>query len=353
MCDLDKLWEPIRSAVDRKLIPGAAAGIWHKGSTIHYADGIAVDGANKPPAHYDTIYDCASLTKVTVTLPLILTLIQHGEMALDDVAATYLPELQGERHRAITIRQLLSHTSGLAASHDFYSENWTMERILRYAGNAALTSQPGEKVVYSDLGYLLLGVIIERLLDMRLDQAAKRYILDPLDMRDSCYCPVPELRQRIAATEWLPDGSEYWHGIVHDENARALGGISGHAGLFSTTADLLKYAREWLMPAAASGSGLLSPAVIAASLSVQTPPFTQDSKRGLGWVLKGDTADVSGALFSEAAFGHTGFTGTSLYIDPQRQLAVVLLTNRVHYGRQHNITKLRLSFHEAVASIFH
>jgi CubicO group peptidase (beta-lactamase class C family) len=348
---MDGVWEPIREAIGNRLIPGAVAAIQWKGKRIRYAAGLSVDNDKETvPVHLDTIYDCASLTKVVVTLPLVLMLIDQGKLQLDDHVSDIVPEFSRGEAKAITIRHLLTHTSGLAAGCDFHSHPWTLDRILQCLGSEPLRSKPGKQVVYSDLGFIVLGAIVARMMDMSIDQAAKRCIFDPLGMRDSYYCPPSDLLPRIAATEMSLATGKHWQGIVHDENARALKGISGHAGLFSTAEDLLQYAALWLNLGNANNDQLISRAAIATSIEWQTRNQIS-SRRGLGWVLRGDQADASGVLFSPKAYGHTGFTGTSLYIDPQLDLAVVLLTNQVHYGRGPMITQLRSDFHDAAAAI--
>ncbi|WP_256759447.1 serine hydrolase [Cohnella sp. WQ 127256] len=347
---LEEVWGPIREAVHNRLIPGAAAAIQWKGKRIRYATGLSVDTDEEMlPVRYDTIYDCASLTKVVVTLPLVLMLMDQGKLQLEDHISNIVPEFTRNEAKAMTIRHLLTHTSGLASSGDFHSLPCTLDNLLHRLGSEPLSFEPGKQVVYSDLGFIVLGSIIARMMDMSIDQAAKRYIFDPLGMRDSCFCPPSDLLPRIAPTEMSQETGKHWRGIVHDENARALKGISGHAGLFSTADDLLQYAALWLNKGFVNNQCLISPATIATSIESQTRNLS--SRRGLGWVLRGDQADVSGSLFSHETYGHTGFTGTSLYIDPKLNRAVVLLTNRVHYGRGHNITQLRSHFHDAAAAI--
>ncbi|WP_372638394.1 serine hydrolase domain-containing protein [Cohnella sp.] len=341
-----RIRKPILKAIEDGLIPGASVAISFRGSRICYAAGLAVSAPNDCPAGLDTLYDCASLTKVAVTLPLILQLCEQNRLGLDAEASAYLPELRGGGAARITIRELLAHTSGLPATHDFYSVPWSLERILAFIGNEAPIERSVKTVVYSDLGFIVLGAVASRLYGLPLDEAARRYLFEPLGMTKSGFCPDRSNLDAIAATEWSDELGGFWHGIVHDENARALGGVSGHAGLFSTAEDLLKYARLWLNPGGVSTSPL-SKTMAREATKLQTFG-AGSSRRGLGWVLKGDEADVSGALMTPEAFGHTGFTGTSLYVDPGYQLAAVLLTNRVHYGRHLNVTGLRHSFHEAV-----
>lgn len=206
---------------------------------------------------------------------------------------------------------------------------------------APLAAKPNTEVIYSDLGYLTLGRIIERSLKLPLDQAFKRWVSDPLGMRHATLTPSPGQPGRYAATEYEDTIQDHLSGIVHDEKARALGGVCGHAGLFATAGDLLQYARMWLslgaiptVTAAETGtdeSRLLSRAAAATATRSHTSHI-HGSSRGLGWVLKGDKMDASGDWMSPGCYGHTGFTGTSLWIDPQSDLAVVLLTNRVYGG---------------------
>lgn len=352
---LDKMWEPLRQAMSDRLIPGASAAVLYKGERLRYAGGLAVDTPDETTAAtLETLYDCASLTKVSVTLPLVLILLDQGKLKLEDPVSSYLPEFHRADKSMITLRHLLSHTSGFVASYDFHTQPWTPQEIIDFLSKEPLAYEPGTLCIYSDVGFILLGEIIPRLFGMPLDQAAKKHLFGPLGMKDSGFRPSPGERPRIAATEYSTATEAYWRGIVHDENARAMGGVSGHAGLFATAADLLEYARMWLAsanvrPSAAHKPSLLSATAAVRAITKQTP-LLPEVNRGLGWVLKGDTADVSGRFFSQQAFGHTGFTGTSLYLDPLQELAVVLLTNRVHYGREQSVTQLRTDFHDAVAA---
>ncbi|AJY77724.1 hypothetical protein VN24_13990 [Paenibacillus beijingensis] len=402
-----RMWEPIREAVAGGLIPGASAAVLWRGSRLRYAAGLAVDTPDLTvPVQLDTIYDCASLTKVAVTLPLILMLAGEGKLGLDDPVAVYFPEFDTADKREMTIRQLLAHTSGFQASADFHTKPWTIRGIVSHLASQPLVYKPGAGCIYSDMGYILLGELAAKITGMPLDAAARQLLFEPLGMGESGYSPPEALRERIAATEYSAEIGGWWRGIVHDENARAMGGVSGHAGLFSTASDLLRYAALWLdgterqgrmpdppetlpaglqgrmpdppetLPAGLQGRmpdppetlpaglqehlpdqaealpagrpvQLLPGRMIDEALQTQTPPLPEVN-RGLGWVLKGDRADITGTLSTPRSFGHTGFTGTSLMIDPGRELAVVLLTGRVHYGRDRNIGKLRRDLHDAV-----
>jgi CubicO group peptidase (beta-lactamase class C family) len=353
-----RVWDPIRRAIEQGVTPGAVAVVSKRGVRSTFAAGrkcVATEDDGSETVQIDTIYDCASLTKVVVTLPLILQLADRGEIRLNDPVAMWFPEFCGKEKKEITVRQLLTHTSGLPSHLDLHSHGWSRDDIVLSVRNSRLESAPGSQVTYSDLGFILLGEIASLTLGLPLSEAAKRYLFDPLHMVDSGYTPPASLRPRIAATEYSAQAGTHWRGVVHDENARAMGGVSGHAGLFSTAEDVMNYAEAWLSLSTTHGTGaahvspIVSHAAAQAAAMTQTPPQPA-AHRGLGWVLKGDKLDASGDYLSPRTYGHTGFTGTSLYIDPERELAIVLLTNRVHYGRERSVARLRETFHNVVAA---
>ncbi|MCM3341434.1 beta-lactamase family protein [Paenibacillus sp. MER TA 81-3] len=364
---LQAAWALLDHAVAQQNIPGGVALVARNGHFATHAAGHAVLGNGVAIlASADTVYDCASLTKVVVTLPLILLLSDQGKLRLDDLAAAYVPEFGQSGKHAVTIRQLLSHTSGLAAHWDLYSHGWTPDEMFACICRMKPAHVPGTRCVYSCLGYIVLGRIAERLLGEPLAQAAERLLFRPLGMSASRFNPPCEWRPRIAATEYDPALGGFRWGRVHDENAYAFGGVSGNAGLFTTVDDLARYAQMWLVSANAGvaiedsvaattnahtgqANALLSPSAVRQALSSHTPRIP-GAHRGLGWVLKDDPADVTGNGLSRSSYGHTGFTGTSLWIDPERDLVVVLLTNRVHFGRDTSIAKLRHDIHQAVAA---
>ncbi|WP_411345002.1 serine hydrolase domain-containing protein [Paenibacillus sp. WLX1005] len=345
--ELDQIWEPLRHGMQDKLIPGASVAISYRGHQLHYAGGWAID---TPDQHIrtdvHTLYDCASLTKVMITLPLILHLWYKGQLDPDDYIARYLPEMNHSPHHMITIRQLLSHSSGLPAIADFAQRPWTVQDAIQQIGQMKLQYKPGTQRIYSDPGFMLLGHLFTVITGMSLEEGAAQYIFQPLHMPNSCFRPEPSWIPRIAATEYDAVTAAYLQGIVHDENARQLGGIVGHAGLFATADDVLTYGLAWLHTSHDADCREIKHAAIQR----QTPQLPH-VHRGLGWVLDGDEMDVSGGALSSSAYGHTGFTGTSLYIDPERELVVVLLTNRVHYGRQRPIQQLRRDFHSTLVSV--
>ncbi|CAH8707368.1 beta-lactamase family protein [Paenibacillus thiaminolyticus] len=371
---LQAAWSTLDKAIEQGVIPGGVALIGRRGDAAAYAAGHAfVSEEHSIPASVDTIYDCASLTKVVVTLALTLILTDRGQVRLADPVAQHIPAFGAAGKTEITIGQLLAHTSGLPAHRDLYSHGWTPQQIHEEICAMEPDYPPGTRCVYSCLGYIILGHIIRQQFGRPLEEAAWSEVLQPLGMTASRYNPPPEWKPRIAATEYDAGLGEYRWGFVHDENAHALGGAAGNAGLFSTASDLLRYARMWLaLAGSASGAVSYVDGAVDASLSCTGPEGFPESlllsreavkealrshtldipgaHRGLGWVLRGDPADVTGERLSPFSFGHTGFTGTSLWIDPAQDLILILLTNRVHYGRGNSIAALRRQFHEAAAA---
>lgn len=290
-------------------------------------------------ASRDTIFDVASLTKVAATLPAIMTLVQSGRVSLQDPIQTYIPEF---RHPAVTIEHCLKHVSGLPSGVPDFKDRYKPLDI-RQIFELELESRPGERVNYSDIGMILIGWIVSRLTQQPLDEWAREHVFEPLGMKDSYFNPPETLRDRIAPTEW--DGQKYILGEVHDETCYRLGGVAGSAGLFSTAEDLARYAKIWLYPERYS---LLSKETVDACLK---PVF---QGRGLGWQVQGasDEGLSCGPNWPEGSFGHTGFTGTSMWINPVDEMTVVFLTNGVHLGREHNeLRHLRPILHEAALSI--
>lgn len=371
--------------------PQAVALVARRGVVaLHAAFGADDDGRPTDPA---TIFDLASLTKVVACLPAVLTLLEEGRLSLDDPLAAFFPE-HGDAlgpvnwHGDVTVRHLLTHTSGLPAWLPLYADCATAEEAVARICETWLDAPPGERVVYSDLGFILLGEIVRRVSGQGIDLFVRERLFAPLGLADTGYLPDPALRPRIAPTERGEDyeaamaarqqarhpgerGGTTIRGLVHDGNAHyALRGVSGHAGLFSTAADLAAYAQLWLNGGHYDGARLFGPATLAAATRDATAALNLG--RGLGWVAfeadplgrrerwrarRGDDALAtggpypSGELLSPGSYGHTGFTGTSLWIDPARDLAVILLTNRVHPdAANQRIQQVRPRFHNAVVA---
>lgn len=330
---MEKALAVLQDAITANHIPGAVALI-AKGDRliVHEALGMAHPGEGYAMAK-DTLFDLASLTKVTATLPAIMLLLEEGALRLDDPISRFLPAFASGD---IRVRHLLTHTSGLPADHPIHSFD---EAVAMAPAKPA-----GGEVVYSDIGFILLGMIAEQVTGERLDSFFAHRVAAPLGMTNTGYRPPAGLRPRIAATEYRDYlGAHQW-GEVHDEKATRLGGVAGHAGLFGTAEDLWLYARAWLL----GEPYLLSRASVRAASRSYTDPLGE--RRGLGWLLKAEEYASCGDLFSSQSYGHTGFTGTSLWMDPEQGLIVILLTNRVYYGRQDHIIRLRPRFHNAVAA---
>lgn len=332
----DQLDAIVTGAITRRVFPGAVVLIAQAGATLHHAAyGTLVYDSGAVPVAHDTIYDIASLTKM-FTATAALRLIDAGQLDLHMPAARYLPEL---RAHTVTIWHLLTHTSGLEIRLS----------ALRHAGSAQLWARvfalvparpPGTSVAYTNVNSLLLGEIVARLVGTPLDRALAQLVIEPLGLASTQFCPPEHLHARIAPTE----RDEEWrgglvHGSVHDESAHMLGGVAGHAGLFSSAADLAQFGRMWLsaITGAAPGAPLLSPRLARLAASNQTPALSLGC--GLGWMI--DRPNFMGAA-PAGTLGHTGFTGPAIIVSPARQRLVVVLSNRVYPRRSepahHQIT---------------
>ncbi|MFE5320945.1 serine hydrolase domain-containing protein [Paenibacillus sp. NPDC056579] len=323
--------------VEERSIPGAVLHI-SLGSRYRWqqAFGEADVSSEKKPFTIDTRFDAASLTKVSATLPAILTLEARGFLALNDPVQRFIPEF---RHRNVTIAHLLQHASGLPADLPGM-ERSVYRDVMEEAFRQELLFEPGRQVLYSDLGFILLGAVVERITGEKLAEFVRREIHQPLGMADTGFVPAESERYRIAPTE-LYRGS-YITGEVHDEKSYHLGGVSGSAGLFTTAADLARYGESWLQPD--------GPVVRREWREICcAQPFMG---RGLGWeVWHGqEPAPSCSHVWPQGSFGHTGFTGTSVWIEPQSKLVVVFLTNAVHFGRANPIRRLRPLLHDVIYS---
>ena len=315
--------------------PGASVVIGRNGYAV-YQKGFGKLGwtANSPRVTADrSIYDLASLTKVVGTTTAAMVLFDQGRLDLEAPVSTYLPAFSGGWKDSVTVRHLLTHRSGLPAGRDL----WRIARTPDEARAAVLATnlecKPGQCYIYSDLGADVLGFVIEAIAGEPLDVFLHDKVFEPLGMNDTFFRPSDSLTYRIAPTEIAPPRGYPLQGEVHDENAYALGGVAGHAGLFSTAADLSIFAQMMLNGGSYNGVRVLSDTTVAL--------FTRRAAgtRALGW----DTADGdggSGKFLDSHAYGHTGYTGTSIWIDPERQMFVLLLTNRVHAARARRPAKV-------------
>ena len=345
-----RLTDSTRAVLTRALadgaFPGAVALIGNRAGVLASYGVGQLDAADPSRPTVTTIYDLASLTKIIATTSLMMQLVDQGRVALDTPAVRYLPEWRGPRASEITIRQLLTHSSGLAAWRAFYKEATDKADARAQLMLVGPDAPPGSRFVYSDMNFMLLGMIAERLTGMPLDSAFLALVARPLKLADTRFLPEASLRPRIAPTEYDPWRQRQLRGEVHDENASRFEGVSGHAGLFSTAADLSRVARLWLNGGMLDGVRLASPQTVAQFTRAQD---TSISRRALGWETPNGT-NSAGHRLSPAAFGHTGFTGTSIWIDPSRDVFVILLTNRVNPTRENKkIGGVRIALADAIA----
>ncbi|MBA3438238.1 MAG: DUF1343 domain-containing protein [Pyrinomonadaceae bacterium] len=346
----------VQQAIAKGETPGAVVLVARRGRSVWrkaYGDRALVPQREAMTA--DTIFDLASLTKVVATATSIMILIERGQVRLNDAVERYIPELKGEGRERITIEHLLTHRAGYAPDFDL-REQWTGgNEALKRLYREALRNPPGTRFVYSDIGYITLGEVVQRAGGMPLDEFARRNIFEPLGMRDTGFRPGPELMPRIAPTENLRATASYLggngetaeagnqrmlRGEVHDPTAFRMNGVAGHAGLFSTVDDLALYCQMISNGGEYNGTRILSPLGVAA---MTEPRVINEAgqARGLGWDISSSFAVNRGDLFPLGSFGHTGFTGTSLWIDPASETFVVFLSNRVHPEGKGDVASLR------------
>jgi len=343
----------IEKAIADKAFPGATLAVGYRGNVSVHAFGKLSYDAKAAATNPTTVYDIASLTKVVATTTLVAKLAE-GDFAvpldLDAKVERYLPEWAGRpqpewRHK-VTVRHLLTHTSGLPAFKEYWRTSKGKADTLARIFAEPLEYEPGTKEIYSDLGIILMAEIIERLTGRTLDDLAKTFVFSPLGMKDTMYRPPKKVWPPIAPTE-IDNNLRHRlvQGEVHDENAFAIGGVSGHAGVFSTAPDLAAFCQMLLNGGVYAHQRILRRATIALFTA---PQQLSGGTRTLGWAVPTEGGS-SGHYFSAHSFGHTGFTGTSIWIDPDRQLFVVLLTNRVHPTRENTkIQQVRPALHDAV-----
>lgn len=337
---LQQIDQIINQAISQKVMPGAVALVARGGKIVkHEAYGYAAqytDGKftkmEKPiPSQTDTIYDLASISKIfTSTAAMIL--YEKGLFGLDDPVAKYIPEFAVNGKASVTIRQLMTHTSGFTAWIPLYSQGNSRKERIQLVFKQGLKNAPGTKYEYSDLNMITLGAIIEKLSGMRQDEFVNKYISEPLCLKDTMYNPPASLKNRIAATEYqaVPNRGLVW-GEVHDENAWSLDGVAGHAGVFSTAEDLAKFAHIFINGGKYGGKSILKPETIKLMLENQNAAFPGND-HGLGWEL-GQGWMMDALSEGTDSFGHTGYTGTSIVVSPNNKTIAILLTNRVHPTR--------------------
>src|SRR6266496_2043675 len=355
----------IAASIEKKELPGAVVLVSRHGKAVwRKAYGARAVEPQREPMTTDTIFDVASLTKIVATTTSIMILIEEGKVRLSDPLVQFIPEMKGEGRDTITIEQLLTHMTGFAPDFDL-RDRWSgydeaMKRLYR----EPLRSPPGTRFVYSDINYIALGEVVHRASGLTLDEFAGKNIFAPLGMRDTAFRPSAKLISRIAPTEkrrgqmnYLgdsganagPEGEQWLRGQVHDPTSFRMGGVAGHAGLFSTADDLSIFCQMILNGGTYNGVRILSPMTIA----TMTRPHAvaeNGAARGLGWDIATTFSANKGDLFPLGSFGHTGFTGTSIWIDPSSDSFVVFLSNRVHPDGKGDVGPLRGRIASIVAS---
>src|SRR5213593_3867646 len=363
----DKLVEmdsAINQAVADHQCPGAVLWLERNGVAYHKAFGKRALAPAEEPMTEDTIFDAASLTKVVACTPAVMLLVERGQIELEERVQTYLPEFKGDGKETITIRQLLTHTSGLRPDISTRPAWSGYDTAIRMACAEKLVTPPGTAFRYSDINFFLLGEVVRRVSGLRLDEFVEREVYRPLKMLDTGFRPISTTNlasvaatesgfkgpatppppdkgaktpaaatdvtapiTRVAPTERI-DG-RMLRGVVHDPTARYMGGVAGHAGLFTTAADLARYARMLLNLGELGGVRLFKPETVRLMTSVQTPE-TIRARRGLGWDIDSGFSRPRGKIFPLGSYGHTGFTGTAFWIDPFSKTFWIFLSNRVH-----------------------
>jgi len=333
--------DAINQAIAQGRLPGAVLVVGHNGQVIYQkAYGHRALAPRSEDMTLDTIFDCASLTKVIATTSSLMKLFEQGKFRLNDRITEYIPDFMDGKSE-ITIRNLFTHFSGLQPDVPL-KDPWTgYDTGIKLACTFKPGGPPATRYVYSDINFILLGELVHRLSGKMLNDYARENIFLPLGMKDSMFVPPSSLIPRIAPTErWPVKTGAPLRGVVHDPTARNMGGVAGHAGLFSTAADLSRFAQMMLNGGELNGVRLFSPLTVAKFTEPQSPP-DQAILRGLGWDIDSPHSGNRGELFPIGSFGHTGFTGTSIWIDPSTRTYVILLANSVHPDLRPALTPLR------------
>ena len=336
----------LEKAIAERAFPGCAVAVTYRGDLIaNKALGSFTFEPAAPAVQTDSIFDLASVSKVIATTTMAMILYERGVLDLETPLAAIAPEFTGndDRRRQVTLRTLLAHSSGLPAYEKLFQRAKTRDELLAAAFETELTADPGTRAEYSDIGFIILGVALERLADEALDVFCQREIFGPLGLSHTCFNPPRSWKDRIVPTA---DDQSFRHriiqGEVQDENASVLGGIAGHAGAFSTAEDIASFAHAMLN----GGRPILRADTVELFTRREASP--DGTSQALGW----DTPSApsqSGKHFSPRSFGHLGYTGTSLWIDPDRQLSITLLTNRTWPDcKNQAIKSVRPAFHDAI-----
>lgn len=339
--------ELIAEALRRNDMPGAVVLVVHDDAVVwRKAYGLRARKPAEEAMTADTIFDLASLTKPVATATSVMRLIEMGKLRLGDRISQHLPEFTGNGKERLTVEQLLLHISGLIADNPIADYQGNKEESFKKICGLTPLAEPGARFIYSDVNFIILGMLVEKLSGKSLHEFSRTQVFEPLGMKDTGFTPPPSLRERIAPAE-LRDG-EWMRGQVHDPRAYRLGGIAGHAGLFAPADDLARFARMLLNGGSLEGKQILSPLTVRLLTTARPVP---SGMRALGWDVQTSYSANRGELFPAGkSFGHTGFTGTSIWLDPTSRTAVIFLSNRVHPDGKGNVTRIRGQVATAVAA---
>jgi uncharacterized protein YbbC (DUF1343 family)/CubicO group peptidase (beta-lactamase class C family) len=328
----------INQAVASNRCPGAIFWLQREDEKYHKAFGSRALVPRKEKMTEDTIFDAASLTKVVATTPCLMLLIERGQLRLEDRVRDHIPGFQGEGTEEMTIRHLMTHTSGLRSGLSA-TPAWSGYKTgIDLACHEKAEDPPGTVFRYSDINFILLGEVVQRVTGKKLNEFAAAEIYRPLKMVDTGYLPATKLIPRIAPTEGT--AKDMLRGVVHDPTSRRMGGVAGHAGVFTTTADLARYARMLLNEGELDGTRIFKPETVKLMTTVHSPEAVT-SRRGLGWDIDSGYSRPRGKLFPIGSYGHTGFTGTAMWLDPFSKTFWIFLSNRVHPDGKGNILPLQ------------
>lgn len=345
-----RLERTIWAAISEGHTPGAVICVGTPDEILYLsAFGVRREVPSPQPMETDTIFDLASVTKVVATSPAICLLWQQGKLEINAPVKRYLPEFSGGHKDKATLVHLLVHASGLPSFKNYLLMGLKGQReaIIADICRSRLKAQPGKVFIYSDLGFILLGEIVRRVSGLELDEFCYRYIYAPLKMSNTRFTPPRSWHSKCAATEWRE--GRMLQGVVHDPNAYALGGVAGHAGLFSTAYDLSRFCQMILREGELNGTRIFEPEVVRAMRTNYSP--VGGVQRGLGFDIHSPySPQMKGDKFPIGVFGHTGYTGTSITIDPFSKVFIVLLTNRVHPDDKRSVASLRKSVFNLIAS---
>jgi len=318
----------VHQAVWDRVISGASFWAEHKGQASHGAYGFSLKVPQKERVTEGTLFDVASLTKVVATTPAVMRLIEQGRVELESPVQRYIPEFTGSGRELITVRQLLVHTSGLPAGIPREPAWLEYDTGIRLACESVPKQGPDVEFRYSDINFILLGEVVRRVSGLPLDEFARKEIFEPLGMKDTLFNPPVERRPGIAATE-KDESGVMLRGVVHDPTARRMGGVAGHAGLFSTAENVARYARMILKGGELDGVRLYKEETVQLMTKIHTPPGMVE-ERALGWDAGKGKSSPRGGFPERGSFGHTGFTGTCMWLDPGSQTYYIFLGSRLH-----------------------